>query len=820
MSVNISLEKKQRVLDKIPAEEFRSRFIRPLFIRLGYEDARKISRTNGADKAMLFFEEMKLKKRLRFVAVEGVAGNVNTTPKSSAKLEQLIDEVKELRKQPISVAGRRKPSYCNEIFLCASGGINDKAREAITERTGDTGIIFVDGKSIINYVDNYCPEIWEGLSEDVFLYHDAIRKRVEGSIDRRLFGLKANDKQYVPLDIYRLSIKAGKVRRGEIKETPHTEKLEVGDILEKSGDCRLVVLSDAGMGKTTLLWRIAYEAATRKRKQAFKPLVLEAKDIANLANESSQGLLERCKKEARKLTGQAVGIIKEEDLQKGSFMLLVDALDEIANQTKRQQVLRVLDNFSQQYPKTKIVCASRFATWYDLESEYKKRTVPYLIAPLSWEKAREIILNVQKNGPFIHFTASTILDQINSDYGIDLSPLLVAVFASIMEYANEDIPANLAGLFEKYSEMMLGKWDGVKALEQQYEASLKFFLLKRIAFEMHKKRRVRISEKSFNNQLVKLMTERGYEINIKRIKKQLNESELLRIGGGKVSFSHLLLQEFFAGIGITGKLDDYWGDEWWVRPLMFYFGDKPESVELLEKENLPFFGLGKDKERLVSDGDKNSSKSDGDKKNPAVGFLAMGLALQSCYLSLKNQRVGIWKQLVEGLAKLGEGIKNCESSFPVSDVMRYYRLESSAVPLGLFRKDEEIRQDVYQWLKGSQDKESSQGDSPQSNGYAGKSPKANSQFDEARLSWYLIALIQMNLLEEAYNLIKEKGSWAEPRYAVVALIEAMIMREFRPIDQSDREWADKIVSLLEGKIPAKVFQQFNQEQAKRIEKLT
>ena len=158
------------------------------------------------------------------------------------------------------------------------------------------------------------------------------------------------------------------------------------------------------------------------------------------------------------------------------------------------------------------------------------------------------------------------------------------MFVATTDYARTDIPANITELFKKFTELMLGRWDQSKGLAQQYQSQVKDFLLCRIAFTMHEEGATSLPFSKFTEIVSEELKVRGLEAEVSVLFDEIvNRSGLLRVEGDSVVFRHLLLQEFFAGRGIpsTEHLMRYVAKSWWQRPIVFYFGDRPDDFSAL-----------------------------------------------------------------------------------------------------------------------------------------------------------------------------------------------------------------------------------------------
>ena len=133
---------------------------------------------------------------------------------------------------------------------------------------------------------------------------------------------------------------------------------------------------------------------------------------------------------------------------------------------------------------------------------------------------------------------------------------------------------------------MLERWDKEKGMKFQFHHEIKDFLLRKIAFTMHTEERTDMPADDFNAMIGRELAERGHTTNTRQLCDEIiRRSRLVREIDGKISFSHHLLQEFFAGRGIDNisSAAKHLKSPWWTKCFVFYFGDNPDRADELSK---------------------------------------------------------------------------------------------------------------------------------------------------------------------------------------------------------------------------------------------
>lgn len=380
-----------------------------------------------------------------------------------------------------------------------------------------------------------------------------------------------------------------------------------------------------------------------------------------------------------------------------------------------------------------------------------------MISPISWKEAGKIIKNLQEGKQIPIKNGQELLRRLQHVHGIELNPLLVTVFAATAEYSRQDVPANITELFKKFTELLLGRWDENKGLSQQYQAPLKDFLLTKVAFEMQCREVTRISLDEAKEMIARELAVRGHKSSAEHLTNEIvHRSGLFRLTSRDIEFRHHLLQEFFAGRGIPDLtfIGGVVHKDWWKRAVVFYFGDRPSDVS----------GL-----RQVFQGAASASG-----KNIYESALAIGLALQACYLSEVSEKLELWKEVCEAIAASGVSgeMGDLFERYPMVGFVTYYMLARDSIALSHVR---DYLSDFQQWAEERT---------------FGSSDEA-----EAKTFWLIAALIELGEVRAAEKML-ETYSPADRRYLLALHLGAYLSQHIREVEGTEREAAGRVVDSL------------------------
>jgi hypothetical protein len=453
---------------------------------------------------------------------------------------------------------------------------------------------------------------------------------------------------------------------------------------------------------------LAYDVATRgleRPEDPTVPILLRSQSIAN----TSTPLIDLCQQTAEAQLAKGESCFSNDDLMEGRVLLLVDGLDEIASSKDRMRVLEELREFRKKYPQCMTIAATRpdpklSATAADLGFAV------YNISPISHTQVSKIIKRVTRAGS--EKTIKEVLRRLEEVHGIELTPLLVTVFASTSEYHRSDIPANITELFKKYTELMLGRWDETKGLSLQHQSVVKDFVLRRLAFRMMTAGITQMPVAECKRVVDELLTKKGYKAESKTIfEEAIYRSNLFRTVGDAIEFKHHLIQEFFAGRAMSeGDVVARASDPWWRSALVFYSGEHPEDPRIIRKlgEVVPVLG-GHDRFNAL---------------------IAFGLALQAAYLVDLDDRSEIYGSVIRHIAScFGEYRAELDRSDiprPLIRLIEMYLHGRDAVACSVVSKDfPRVRDGLLSTVDADQ--------------------------NELRQFWLIVGLIESGDLKSAYD---------------------------------------------------------------------
>ena len=282
----------------------------------------------------------------------------------------------------------------------------------------------------------------------------------------------------VPVNIY----EKGKNKRTSLKEF-------VKKKYKSDQNSRLLIVGNAGSGKSVAMASIAREVWDVKRTVPFLPVLLTFSEIKHIRTEKDFRKviiqnLERFQFEQGQKNNKAEKYI-DDNLYKGNILLLLDGFDEVEKQA-RYDVAGFLNRFFQTNPNIPFVLSSRTAVWEQNPNLLSNNFFDKVsIADFSPFEVRQFISNWSFEGK----KSSEKLNEIINDKiylrNIATNPLMLTIIAFVYSQPKRILPDNRVKFYYECIEALMEKWDNTKSIirANQFETIDKVAILSRLAFE-------------------------------------------------------------------------------------------------------------------------------------------------------------------------------------------------------------------------------------------------------------------------------------------------------------------------------------------------
>jgi formylglycine-generating enzyme required for sulfatase activity len=402
---------------------------------------------------------------------------------------------------------------------------------------------------------------------------------------------------YVPLRVNMSGIRMRDMEMQVREEIQEPRDIPVQEAVQLASDKNydgLVILGDPGAGKTTLL---KYFLLCFARKEAAKRLNLPGDLLPILLPLRSVDLKQTF---IKAICEQFVGYdLKLTDtffldrLDKGKAIVLLDGLDEVADEKTRIKMCKWIDKFRTRFNKCPFIITSRFAgyrgdvklpgAYLELKMlDFSKKDIQQFLH--SWYTAVETSLHEDNNiwRTKAQKSAGELFNRIekNSDYyQFAVNPLMLQLIA-LVHYDFQQVPDRRVELYEKCMDLLLQKWDEAKGLKMLLSAKEARQVLQPLALWMHsEENRRQASKKEVLKQITPHIQDVKKGIDAEKLLSSIRDRSGVFVGFGTETygFQHHSFQEYLTAEEIRneGNVDilvKHFDESWWREPTLLALG--------------------------------------------------------------------------------------------------------------------------------------------------------------------------------------------------------------------------------------------------------
>jgi formylglycine-generating enzyme required for sulfatase activity len=415
------------------------------------------------------------------------------------------------------------------------------------------------------------------------------------------------DKVFVPLRITSKSLE--QISPALIQRQEATGTLEIWDFLAESqrepAYQRMVIIGAPGSGKTTLLRHITLTYAHNAHRHRSRkvptliPVLLPLHKIRDdITIESPKPLPELIVEQVKTLPkGRTLNLSPqwfESKLDNGKCLVMLDGLDEVADETQRQKVSQWVDAQMRAYPEALWILTSRPYGYRNAQLTEARTTLGVQAFNLKqmelflrrWYLQNEILRQARKPDPGVKAAAE---DKANDLIGriknypplaaMALNPLLLTMIATVHDNRGA-LPGSRVDLYDEICDVLLVRRQEAKGLTEPFplKAEQKKSVLQVLALELmiNQQREFSLAE---GLALIEapLRTVAGDMVSAEKFLEHIETVSglLLEREAGLYQFAHLSFQEYLASAQIketrqTRILVENIQLTWWHETIRLY----------------------------------------------------------------------------------------------------------------------------------------------------------------------------------------------------------------------------------------------------------
>lgn len=579
------------MLDSLSEAQFRIDLLIPLLTRIGCKNVRERHGPEEYGKDITFSEVSPL--GTTYVAVVAKVGNISGAASGVQNLNTVLNQVNMAFEMDYEDIETKQKHRINRVIVWTTGKIANNAEKRIISSSSDQyrNIEFKDGQATIELIEQYYTGFFTIRDPYISDYFAASKEHFSHIEELRTLGY-SSDRQRLPTifvpPIFTPYDRSKPKHRPTQK--PHEIKIKKTPFIElEERKENTLIIGEAGTGKTTLLRRLflhIIEVNEQKMSKTPIPILIEIKKLD--FGEEKDCITKAIREAFIRFSPTGLAPELSSNLSDGSFVILLDGLDELVSEEQIKTVILLIEDYSNRFPGNRLVITSRTHEILDDPTILPGFKV-YQVNNLDIKQMESFIENwfgdnIQISGKLKKFISSPI-----ALHGLPATPLVLSLIAILFETGNKEIPANLTELFQKYTELALGRWDVSKDISQQFEWRIKEFILRRISWELIQQHKVEINYQDLKRISLQSSSDRGLKIDPDLFFKEvISRSELLvQNDEGDYEFKHRVFRDYFCGLEInslpdpksfvTNKLLD--GE--WFYSIFFASGLQPDSEDYL-----------------------------------------------------------------------------------------------------------------------------------------------------------------------------------------------------------------------------------------------
>ena len=242
--------------------------------------------------------------------------------------------------------------------------------------------------------------------------------------------------------------------------------------------------------------------------------------------------------------------------------LLVDALDELPS-AKRLEVLDKARHFAEELSCALVVTSRNIRCLHDIDHGFEK----YEIQPFNLSQALTMLSKLFQDDPNKLSVVSAMSKELYNQ--IQFAPLSLLLLIELVE-DHQEIPASITELYQRFFDMIFGRWDKEKGLDEVFDYIVVYDYISKLAHDcFFCNQKLEITLEEFDNFNKEYCYNKEYESEyFNKLVCVVERAGVLRVDN-HVYFMHRTFLDYFSALYIT-KNKEYYPDVTNTIGLLYY----------------------------------------------------------------------------------------------------------------------------------------------------------------------------------------------------------------------------------------------------------
>lgn len=495
---------------------------------------------------------------------------------SSAKATEVEEQIRECAEERNYKVLQKV--RCSTVWVFASGGYSERAKEKLHARLPGRSIEFFDATDIAQYVDKYFAYYWNDMPTEIGEYLQTTLAKVK-LLDQSslLIGNGNGDGKdlYIELDTYE------KVTKGYSNISSSRPSVKNVDFFKEIYSTKLGILeAEMGFGKSRLSRKLAAHLCNTDtfRKAKLLPIFITYRSFIDIYQENIVTLI----------TTELSSAWNHVEAGDAEVLVILDGIDECSSKGRTSaDIFEALRTQLHAFSNIRALVTTRPIRSITDKAALYHEARTFGIRPLSLAKIIRYLEDSCKktNLPsrlFEDLKKSSLFKQLPH------SPIAAALFSNLLSRSQHEVPQSLTELYAKSLDLMLGRWDLNKELATEKQFKTAQLIAEQLGCYFIDNKLAYVSVGEVKGIIHEYLSKRNTGVTEAEVTELLlNRSTVFSIDEDRntVSFRHRSFSEYLYALKRSKdrslKVANAALDPYWVNIFFFYVGTLSDCPEIL-----------------------------------------------------------------------------------------------------------------------------------------------------------------------------------------------------------------------------------------------